>query len=379
MTLVVLRTINGRSDPNEVLNQSTIYITSAGYKNTFAYEKLLLFLRESIARPEESIILGGTWRLPVLEGLQPKTFIKDLQMDGTYNEASFDREFNSKWAGAVEGAFFDMDKFARQRVLELAEYRYSGRSNKDAYYVLGIDVGRKGCTTEVCVCKVTPAPIGLPVKEIVNLYSFDEEHFGLQAIKIKRIFRDYKCRVAVVDGNGLGIGLVDFLVMDQFDPDTGEQLGNLGVVNDDEGFYRKFENENTTRHAMYIMKATNTINSELYAYTQNQLLSGKLQFLIDDNLAKSKLEGQAQIKSMTRARRNDYLQPYVMTSILREQMANLMEEHEGALIILKQASRTIKKDKFSALIYALYWPKHEEESHGKRHIDVTKLTLFTKH
>ena len=82
---------------------------------------------------------------------------------------------------------------------------------------------------------------------------------------------------------------------------------------------------------------------------------------------------------MTRARRNDYLQPYVMTSILREQMANLMEEHEGALIILKQASRTIKKDKFSALIYALYWPKHEEESHGKRHIDVTKLTLFTKH
>lgn len=29
-TLVVLRTINGRSDPKEVLNQSTIYITSAG-------------------------------------------------------------------------------------------------------------------------------------------------------------------------------------------------------------------------------------------------------------------------------------------------------------------------------------------------------------
>lgn len=201
-TLVVLRTINGRSDPKEVLNQSTIYITSAGYKNTFAYEKLLQFLCESIARPEESIILGGTWRLPVLEGLQPKTFIKDLQMDGTYNEASFDREFNSKWAGAVEGAFFDMDKFARQRVLELAEYRCSGRNNRDAYYVLGVDVGRKGCTTEVCVCKVTPAPVGLPIKEIVNLYSFDEEHFGLQAIKIKRIFRDYKCRAAVIDGNG---------------------------------------------------------------------------------------------------------------------------------------------------------------------------------
>lgn len=379
MTLTVLRTVNGESDPREVLNQSTIYITSAGFKSTFAYEKLLQCLCESIVRPEESIILGGTWKLPVLEGLQPKTFIKDLEMDGTYNEASFDREFNSKWAGSIEGAFFDMDKFARQRTIELAEYRASGRSSKDAYYVLGIDVGRKGCTTEVCVCKVSPSSVGLPTKQIVNLYSYDEEHFGLQSIKIKKIFKEYNCRVAVVDGNGLGIGLVDFLVMDQVDPDTGEQLGNLGVVNDDEGFYRKFENEHTTRHAMYIMKATSAINSELYAYTQNQLLSGKLQFLIDDNLAKNKLLSQAQVKSMTRSRREDYLQPYVMTSVLREQMANLVEEHEGALITLKQASRTIKKDKFSALIYALFWPKHEEESHGKRHFDVSKLTLFTKH
>lgn len=378
-TLTVLRTVKGQSDPNEVLNQSTIYITSAGYKNSFAYEKLLQFLCESVVRPNESIILGGTWRLPVVEGLQPKNFIEDLKMDGTYNEASFDREFNSIWAGSVEGAFFDMEKFAKQRTIEFAEHCYSNRSSKDAYYVLGVDVGRKGCTTEVCVCKVTPSTVGLPTKKIVNLYSFDEEHFGLQSIKIKKIFRDFKCRAAVVDANGLGIGLVDFLVLDQTDPDTGEELGNLGIINDDEGFYRKFENENTVRHAMYIMKATNTINSELYAYTQNQLLSGKLCFLIDDNIAKNRLESQSQMKKMNRASRNDYLQPYVMTSVLREQMANLMEEHEGALISLKQASRSIKKDKFSALIYALFWPKHEEESHGKRHFDVSKLTMFTKH
>ncbi len=140
--------------------------------------------------------------MPVVEGLQPKNFIEDLKLDGTYNEASFDREFNSIWAGSAEGAFFDMEKFAKQRNIELAEHCYSNRSSKDAYYVLGVDVGRKGCTTEVCVCKVTPSAVGLPTKKIVNLYSFDEEHFGLQAIKIKRIFRDFKCRVAVVDGNG---------------------------------------------------------------------------------------------------------------------------------------------------------------------------------
>ena len=61
----------------------------------------------------------------------------------------------------------------------------------------------------------------------------------------------------------VGIGLIDELVLDQEDPDTGELLPNLGVYNDDEGKYKKFENENTIKAAMYIMKANININSML--------------------------------------------------------------------------------------------------------------------
>lgn len=61
--MVVQRTINGVADENEISNQSQIFITSAGYKNTFAYEKLLQFLCESVVRPNESIVLGDTWRI----------------------------------------------------------------------------------------------------------------------------------------------------------------------------------------------------------------------------------------------------------------------------------------------------------------------------
>lgn len=50
---------------------------------------------------------------------------------------------NSMWAGSVEGAFFDPDKFDKHRDIQLAEYEASKRSDK-AYYVLGVDVGRVG-------------------------------------------------------------------------------------------------------------------------------------------------------------------------------------------------------------------------------------------
>ena len=311
-----------------------------------------------------------------MEGLQPKNFIEQLKMDGTFNEASFDREFESKWAGSIEGAFFDINKFSK-----LPENEPNGRNNKDAYYIMGVDVGRFGCTTEVCVLKVSPpkSKSEVFIKQLVNQYSFDEEHFGMQAIKLKHIFKQFKCRIAVVDGNGLGAGLVDFLVIDQDDPDTGEPLGNWGVYNDDDRKYKKFENESTIQNAMYIMKATNVINSELYAYTQSQMSSGKLRFLIDENTAKNKLMSQSNGKKMSVSRRADYLRPFVMTSILRDQMANLIEEHDGALIILKQSTRTIKKDKFSAYIYALAWTKMQEESKQRKSFDVSRMMLFSRH
>jgi hypothetical protein len=51
-----------------------------------------------------------------------------------------------------------------------------------------------------------------------------------------------------------------------------------------------------------------------------------------------------------------------MTSILKAQMLNLAESNEGTNIILKQVTRSIRKDKFSALIYGLLYVKRVEEN-----------------
>lgn len=92
-TMNVSRMINGQTDPNERLNKSQVYITTAGYKNTVAYEKLIQIFCQSVARPKQAIIMGGSWRVPVVEGLLDKGFVRELKMDGTFNEASFEREY----------------------------------------------------------------------------------------------------------------------------------------------------------------------------------------------------------------------------------------------------------------------------------------------
>ena len=59
--------------------------------------------------------MGGTYRIPVLVKLLDKNFIRDLKMDGTFNESSFDREYESKWSGTVEDAFFNAEIYDRNR------------------------------------------------------------------------------------------------------------------------------------------------------------------------------------------------------------------------------------------------------------------------
>ena len=360
------RLADGSRQEDEPVNKSQIYVTTAGWKNSFAYEKLIQLLIQQITEPGSAIVLGGTWRVPVMEKLLRKSFIEELKLDGTYNDSSFAREYESEWSGDAENAFFSAEKFDKHRVLLQPEYEYSGRSTKSAFYVLGIDVGRKGCTSEVCVFKVTPQAQGASLKTLVNLYTWDEEHFEAQAINIKKLFYKYKARQVVIDANGLGIGLVDFMVKDQIDPETGELLPNFGVSNDEENFYKQFRTADTEMDAMYLIKANAPINTEAHSYVQTQLSSGKIKFLIDENQAKVKLMSTKMGQQMDNDKRADYLKPFTLTTILREQMLNLVEENEGVNIILKQSSRSIKKDKFSAFEYGLYYIKQEEDKKKRR-------------
>lgn len=361
---------DGTRCKDQVVNKSQIYITTAGWKNTFAYDKLIELLIQSILDPDETMIMGGTYETPVVSGLLNQDFVDQLKLSGTFNEDSFDREYRSIWSGDAENAFFSAQKFDKHRNLLQPEYEYSGRSSKTAYYVLGIDVGRIGCTTEVCVIKSTPQPQGSDLKSLVNIYTYEAEDFEEQAIKIKKLFFKYKARIASIDANGLGVGLIDFMTKSQIDPQTGDQLPPFGVAGgtseDAIEPYKKIKGNGVVENAMYLIKANAPINTQAYSYVQTQLSSGKIKLLIDEAQAKSKLMETKVGQNMSPDQRSTYLMPFVLTDALKAQMLNLIQDNEGVNIILKQSSRSVRKDKFSAFIYGLYYIKQEEDKKRKR-------------
>lgn len=84
---------DGTRQPKESVNKSQTYITSAGWKNSFAYQRLIEILVQSVISPEEYMIMGGTYEVPVAEGLLNEDFVEQLKLQGTFKEESFDREY----------------------------------------------------------------------------------------------------------------------------------------------------------------------------------------------------------------------------------------------------------------------------------------------
>lgn len=295
---------------------------------------------------------------------------------------SFEREYESIWTGSAEDSFFNADVFDKYRVIQYPEEQASLKNGKGTYYIISVDVGRLGDKTVVMVHKVVSKLQGTCLKYLVNIYDMKDEHFETQSIKIKNICEKFNAEKIIIDANGLGVGLVDYLIKPNIDTETGIEYNAYGVDyqnEDQEKHYRKFETPTMKKNMLYLLKANAELNNEAHVNALSQLASGKIRFLIDHQLAKSKLLATKKGQSMTSEERAAYLRPYTFTSILKEEMTNLREKKDlSGKVSLERVNRKISKDRFSAWEYGLYYIKKQEEEEKRKKLNINDFILATR-
>lgn len=200
------RTVSGVLNPYEK-HQVQLYMTSAGTKSSWAYEKNLEIFERSIINPNDYFCFGCDYRIPIMHGLLDKSFINDIKTSSTFDENSFAREFLGIWTGGSNESWFSYDKMSRYRVLVNPEtHSKLTAAQKDWFYLLSVDVARISCQTVVTVFKVKPTSSGFRYN-IVNIYVLgttqETKHFEIQALALKKIIAAFEPKEVVIDGNGL--------------------------------------------------------------------------------------------------------------------------------------------------------------------------------
>ena len=84
----------GGVNPTEPHAQQ-VYITSAGSKNTFAYERLIELTILGVIDQEDYFICGAGYELPLKYGLFDKKTIQDQKLSSSFSAESFARESQS--------------------------------------------------------------------------------------------------------------------------------------------------------------------------------------------------------------------------------------------------------------------------------------------
>ena len=349
-------------------NQQTIFMTSAGVKTSFAYDKLIDNFIDSIIHPKSTFVFGCDYRVPVLHGLLDRTYINKLKTSSSFKEESFAREYASLWSGSSEEAWFNFDKLTKYRKIKNPETSAKFRANSNQFYLLSVDVGRLNDQTVCCVFRVNVSGEGKYFATLVNLYVLgrqaETKTFNRQAIELKRIIKKFNPLEVVIDTNGLGIGFADEMIREQVD-EFGNIYEPLGFKNDDD--FLKVQPKDAMC-ILYGIKANGPLNSKIHGNAYTRINGGLVRFLIKEQEAKNALLSTKVGQKMTVKQRVQRLMPHEMTTKLFEEMANLRLRRTGVSldIVLEQINPRYPKDKYSAFAYGLWRIKELEEEQNKR-------------
>lgn len=199
-------------------------------------------------------------------------------------------------------------------------------------------------------------------------------HFNNQAIALKRLIRAFDPYQVIIDGTGLGVGLLDFMVMDNTDYSTGETFPAIGSFNDAE---LKKSQPKDCQQLIYVIKANEKLNSECFSNCFTQISSGRVGFLIKEQVAKEKLMATKVGQKLPIDKKVEKLMPYEMTTRLFDEMCNLKPKQGSDGLKLERINSRIPKDKFSAFIYGLWLIKGiEEKYYKKRRNEENSLSKF---
>ena len=333
----------GVVDPQE-LNQQINFFTTSGFRGSDEYQRSIQMYLGMVNLSGE-MILGSSWFLTCWYG-RGSSKSQILKKKKEMSPIAFAQNYESKWVGCADSALVNINKLMSCR--SLTSTQKESRSGEEFY--LGVDVARSQNTnnnqSSVCVAKVKRNKdktkiVSIDIVNIINIPNI--MNFTAQACIIKKIRKRYNAQAVIMDGNGLGAGLVDECLKESFDPITNESLGCWDTINDD----NIPELPDEAEKILYNLKAQ-SVQSRVVTNFIDMVDSGKLRLLCNK-----------QLNDFTVAEQDDFdneVAPFMQTDCLFEEVANLkLKQLPNGGVTIEKVVKKLDKDRVSATIYVLWY------------------------
>lgn len=163
------------------------------------------------------------------------------------------------------------------------------------------------------------------------------------------------------------------MALPSIDPNTGEQFPAYYTFNDEHHLPPDKKNTSdepipSLNAIIYDIKAGSSNNDLIHSNLFAQLNNGSVSLLANERIVKEKLSKTKKWQKMTLYDRRVFLLPYEMTSRLIDELNNLKLKTTSVAnqFSVERISKSIQKDRVSALEYGLFRVKYYEDAEFQR-------------
>ena len=351
---------NGLINPYEPQSQQ-IYVTTAGFQQSFAHQKLVEVLCRAAIEPDKYFVIGATYRIPLKNGLTSRKQVEDVINSPTFSKDSFEREYESRWSDAPAGAAFSSSLIATLRQVKKIELKYNltpTQEENDCFYVVCADMAKDGqADTAVGVAKVIPKEHSFTYK-FINLFDISASDYLVVANTLKRTVIAYRAKMLIYDANGIGAAIRDWLNKETKDEITGEIYRGYGIINPPSEVKKELHVWEPDATICYEIKAGSGNTEHIHWFFFSRMSTGVITFPVRAQEAVQLYGKNKTFLAMSQRKQLSYLQPFKTMDKMELELRNLdiaaTSDTLANKVKVVRRNQKIQKDYFSMGEY-LVW------------------------
>lgn len=364
------------------------YISSAYYKWHYSWEKFKTFFK-SMVRGDNYACLGFPYQLPVSEGYYPLEQVQEEMREDDHDPIAWSMEMESLFFGESENAFFSFQDCDSCRLVDEALYpndqeedieilkKKTKSKSAGEIFIVSLDVavmgGNKNDNSSYSVLRLTPKGKQY-LRELVYIETMNGANLQDQAIRLRQLFDDYGCSYAILDCAGVGIAVYEILTRDLFDDDRGVHYHPWTCFNDPVMAARCQDPD--AKPVVYSMKATSQINNDMAVSLRDCMRRKKIRFLINENDAEAMLRKNKKYRDLTVEEQMVIKAPYMQTTLLINEMINLMYDTSAGRIRVYEKGG-MRKDRYSSVGYGNFLANELERMFTDPDDDISEDALMS--
>ena len=344
-----------------------IYMSSAYFKSSWAYRKAQSYTLNFFDDTKKYFICGLPYQVSVREGLLSRSQLEDEMSEADYNELVQQMEMECLWFGDTDGSLFKFDELTARRRLRKAFPPLSFCNDKITIPKL-TSTGKRILSIDVALMQSTKKKkndaSAIFINDLIQVndtayqsnFVYGETFEGLKTDELGMIvmkyFYEYQCTDLVLDTNGIGLGVYDFITKDQICQENGKRYQAMTCINDKDMTERcKVRDANKV---VWSVKANANFNNEICVLLRNGIQNGKINFLIPEQDADSSLkETYKGYFKMSPTEQAKLKMSYIQTTFAVYELIKLDHEVKNGNIKVKEVEG-MRKDRYSSIAYS-YW------------------------